>query len=174
MCLVQKKSLGLKDIDEFLSPPYKPDEAHHSVSKPMLWSTYVVLVQEDKSGEGVTADGQDWNWDCSKLATLGRTLNILGTKREQVHSLPSVELDHNQDHHDSTAHEVDQLESFQLLVADKFNHLLASSCNEDLLSLLWIRKLFDAFLCCLEEFRVILFKNKTDTHLADDFLERSI
>ncbi|KAK6916053.1 Protein ROH1-like [Dillenia turbinata] len=98
-------------------------------------------------------------------------------KREQVHSVPSVEVGHNddhRDHHESTAPEVDELESFQLLVAAKFNHLLASSCNEDLLSLVWIRKLLDAFLCCLEEFRVILFNNKTSTHLADDFFERSL
>ncbi|KAF9624845.1 hypothetical protein IFM89_015399, partial [Coptis chinensis] len=56
-------------------------------------------------------------------------------------------------------------------VADRFNDLSAVS-NEDLLSLGWIRRLLDEFICCQEEFRGILFNNKG--HLCRQPMDRFI
>ncbi|KAE8684522.1 putative Potassium transporter [Hibiscus syriacus] len=76
----------------------------------------------------------------------------------------------------SASHE---LESFQRQVADRFQDL-ASVPSDELLSLHSVRKLLDAFLCCQEEFRAILFKNKAQLtkppldRLIADFYERSV
>ncbi|CAA2964164.1 uncharacterized protein LOC105179443 [Olea europaea subsp. europaea] len=64
-----------------------------------------------------------------------------------------------------TSRQVIELESFQKQVAERFNDLAAVDSDE-LLSVAWIRKLLDAYLCCQEEFRLIVFKNK-------DFLNRN-
>ncbi|CAN0921587.1 Protein ROH1 [Linum grandiflorum] len=72
-----------------------------------------------------------------------------------------------------------ELDTFQRLVAERF-HDLSSARSEDILSLSWIQKLLDAFLCCQEEFRKILFRNKSYVgkapldRLVHDFYERSV
>lgn len=100
---------------------------------------------------------------------IGRS--ILSLRRDQaVHSVESS--------HEATSTEL-ELEAFQKQVTDRFLDL-SSAGPDELLSLPWIRKLLDAFLCCQEEFRMILFNHKSqlskspmDRSIAD-FHERSI
>lgn len=72
-----------------------------------------------------------------------------------------------------------ELESFQKQVADRFQFLAAAQSDE-LLSIPWIRKLLDAFLCCQEEFRLIVLNHRShlnkppmDRYISD-FFERSV
>ncbi|KAK6131048.1 hypothetical protein DH2020_035211 [Rehmannia glutinosa] len=95
---------------------------------------------------------------------------ILSRRRDQIHSMDPT--------HEATGQEV-ELEAFQRKVADRF-HDLASANSDDLLSIPWLRKLLDAFLCCQEEFKVIIFNNKSylnkppmDRYISD-FYERSV
>lgn len=60
--------------------------------------------------------------------------------------------------HDALGRE-NQLDSFQRQVAERFQNL-ANSASIELLSIEWIRKLLDLFLCCQEEFKAIVFNNK--------------
>eukprot|EP00262_Sarcandra_glabra_P001631 TRINITY_DN11761_c0_g1_i2.p1 TRINITY_DN11761_c0_g1~~TRINITY_DN11761_c0_g1_i2.p1 ORF type:complete len:361 (-),score=40.52 TRINITY_DN11761_c0_g1_i2:165-1247(-) len=82
------------------------------------------------------------------------------------------------ENHDPSSSQEQELESFQKQVADRF-HDLASS-GDDLLSLSWIQRLLDSFLCCQEEFRVILFSGKSQMskppldRLITEFFERSV
>ncbi|XP_042501270.1 protein ROH1-like [Macadamia integrifolia] len=52
-----------------------------------------------------------------------------------------------------------ELDAFQKQVVDRFNDLHTIT-GKDLLSLSWIRHLLDAFLCCQEDLRAILFNGK--------------
>uniref|UniRef100_A0A7N0TAX0 Uncharacterized protein n=1 Tax=Kalanchoe fedtschenkoi TaxID=63787 RepID=A0A7N0TAX0_KALFE len=95
--------------------------------------------------------------------SLGRS--ILSIRREQVHSM------------EGSGH--DEAELFQKNVNERFLEL-SSAGSDEVLSLSWIRKLLDVFLCCQEEFRVLLFNNKsqlsrspTDRVVAD-FFERVV
>lgn len=104
----------------------------------------------------------------SPLAPFGRS--IWSLRREQVTS-----IDVN---HESSALE-SELELFQKQVTDRFHGLSAVSADE-LLSIVWIRKLLDVFVSCQEEFRVILLNNKAsvskpplDRSVAE-FFERSV
>ncbi|KAF9601282.1 hypothetical protein IFM89_018392 [Coptis chinensis] len=94
------------------------------------------------------------------IASLGRS--ILSIRRDQVHNMDG--------NNEASAQEA-ELEQFQKQVADRFNDLSAVS-NEDLLSLGWIRRLLDEFICCQEEFRGILFNNKG--HLCRQPMDRFI
>ncbi len=102
------------------------------------------------------------------LTTFGRS--IWSMRREQVSS-----IDVN---HESSALEI-ELELFQKQVTDRFHGLSAVSADE-LLSIVWIRKLLDVFVSCQEEFRVILLNNKAWVskppldRLVADFFERSV
>ncbi|XP_073020085.1 protein BYPASS1-LIKE-like [Primulina eburnea] len=96
--------------------------------------------------------------------------SILSRRRDQVHSMESP--------HEGTAQEM-ELVAFQRQVAERFQDLAAADSDE-LLSIPWIRKLLDAFLCCQEEFRVIVFNNKAclnkppmDKYISE-FFERSV
>lgn len=73
-----------------------------------------------------------------------------------------------------------ELEAFQRQVADRLVDLSSASADE-LLSLAWVRKLLDAFLCCQEEFGAILSNNKANVarspaaeRLLAEFHERSV
>lgn len=72
-----------------------------------------------------------------------------------------------------------ELEAFQRQVAERFQDLAAAPSDE-LLSIPWIRKLLDTFLCVQEDFRVIVFNNKSNLNRAPmdryivDFFERSV
>lgn len=89
-------------------------------------------------------------------------------------------------HHDSTALE-HELEAFQRQVADRFLDLCSSSLaaaavvgSEELLSVQWVRKLLDVFLCCQEEFRAILFNHRSMVvrppldRIVSEYFERSV
>ncbi|XP_065880474.1 protein BYPASS1-LIKE [Euphorbia lathyris] len=96
--------------------------------------------------------------------------SIFSLRRDQVHSMEST--------HEATTHDL-ELETFQRQVADRFTDL-SSAGSDDLLSLSWIRKLLDSFLRCQEEFRVILFNNRSHVYkspldrMIHDFFERSV
>ncbi|KAF5942468.1 hypothetical protein HYC85_020110 [Camellia sinensis] len=110
----------------------------------------------------------DYQGSSSSLSNLGRS--ILSIRRDQVHSMETI--------HDSTSQEF-ELESFQRQVADQF-YDLSSIGSDGLLSISWIRKLLDVFLCCHEEFRMVLFKNKPNMNrapmdrLLSEFFERNV
>ncbi|KZV58217.1 hypothetical protein F511_03902 [Dorcoceras hygrometricum] len=95
---------------------------------------------------------------------------ISSRKRDQIHSMESP---------NEFAGPEMELESFQRQVSERL-HDLSSSDSDDLLSIPWIRKLLDTFLCCHEDFRVIVFKNRgqlskppMDKYISDYF-ERSV
>ncbi|KAF8074208.1 hypothetical protein N665_1120s0004 [Sinapis alba] len=100
--------------------------------------------------------------------SFGRSL--LSLRRDQVHLMDPTE---------PMSMEV-ELDSFQRQVAEKFIDLNASANDDKLLSLEWIGKLLDSFLCCQEEFRVIIFNHKSQLlkqpmdRLIEDYFERSV
>ncbi|KAJ4834170.1 hypothetical protein Tsubulata_004686 [Turnera subulata] len=107
-------------------------------------------------------------------STFGRS--ILSVRREQqVHSLDNNSSHH---HHQEAGLEM-ELECFQKHVTQRFTDL-SSAGPEHLLSLPWIRDLLDAFLCCQEEFRAILFNNKHLVsrppldRMVQDFFDRAV
>ncbi|XP_043698224.1 protein ROH1-like [Telopea speciosissima] len=110
----------------------------------------------------------DYQGSSVPFSSIGRSL--LSIRRDQVHSMEG-----NQE---PTNLEL-ELEGFQKQVVDRFNDLHAVT-GEDLLSLSWIRRLLDAFLCCQEEFRAILFKSKALVskppldRMVNEFFERSV
>ncbi|OVA03333.1 Protein BYPASS-related [Macleaya cordata] len=110
----------------------------------------------------------DYQGSSAPFASIGRS--ILSIRRDHVHSMET--------NHEATSLEL-ELDSFQKQVTERF-HELSSVTGEDLLSLSWIRRLLDAFLCCQEEFRAILFNNKTLIskspldRLIAEFFERSV
>ncbi|KAF5189763.1 hypothetical protein FRX31_020649 [Thalictrum thalictroides] len=101
----------------------------------------------------------DYQGSSVPFGALGRS--IMSIRRDQVHNMEG--------NHDSSVQEA-ELELFQKQVTDRFQSLV--SCNEDLLSLSWIRRLLDEFICCQEEFRAILFNNKS--HLSKSPMDRFI
>ncbi|CAL5185422.1 unnamed protein product [Lathyrus oleraceus] len=92
--------------------------------------------------------------------------SILNLRSTQVHSMENSSLEQ-------------ELNLFQKHVTDRFNEL-SSVPNNDLLSLSWVRKLLDIFLCCQEEFRMILHNHRSKVCkppldcLVNEFYERSV
>ncbi|XP_057490406.1 protein ROH1-like [Actinidia eriantha] len=111
----------------------------------------------------------DCQGSSASFSNFGRS--ILTFRRDQVHSMESST-------HEATSQEL-ELEAFQRQVADRFHDLSAAGPGE-LLSLSWIRKLLDVFVCTQEEFRIILFNNKGYLNrapmdrLISEFFERSV
>ncbi|KAG7037238.1 hypothetical protein SDJN02_00861, partial [Cucurbita argyrosperma subsp. argyrosperma] len=111
----------------------------------------------------------DFQGSSSPLANIGRS--IFSIRRDQVHSIENGS-------HDGISMDSD-LDSFQKQVTQRFQDLSSASAD-DILSLSWIRKLLDAFICCQEEFKVILFEHKAEIcrppmdRLVSDYLERSV
>ncbi|KAG5612335.1 hypothetical protein H5410_023616 [Solanum commersonii] len=89
----------------------------------------------------------DYQGASASFTNFGRSL--LSMRRDQVHSMEAA--------HEATSQEL-ELEAFQKQVAERFNEL-SSVDSDQLLSVPWIRKLLDVFLCCQEQFRSILFNN---------------
>uniref|UniRef100_A0A6M2EXM1 R3H domain-containing protein n=1 Tax=Populus davidiana TaxID=266767 RepID=A0A6M2EXM1_9ROSI len=95
---------------------------------------------------------------------------ILSLRRDPVHSMDSQQ---------STSALELELEAFQRQVTERFLEL-SSAGPDRLLSLAWIQKLLDYFLCCQEEFRVILFNHKSLVHrppldrFVQDYFERTV
>lgn len=102
------------------------------------------------------------------FATFRRS--ILGFGNDKVHSMESNRYPVTQ---------TTEFESFQTQVFNRFRDLSASNAD-DFLSFEWISKLLNAFVDCLEEFRVILCDNKARLSkspldkLISDLFERSI
>lgn len=101
----------------------------------------------------------------SSFTNFGRSILSIN-RREQVHSMENSTLEI-------------ELESFQQHVTDRFLDL-ASIGHDDLLSLKWIGKLLDCFLCCQEEFKAILYNHKAQVlkspldRMVSDYFERSV
>ncbi|KAL6506595.1 hypothetical protein OROHE_022427 [Orobanche hederae] len=97
--------------------------------------------------------------------------SLSSRRRGQIHSMEPTT--------NEAAVQETELEAFQRQVAARF-HDLANSDSDELLSIRWIRKLLDTFLCCQEEFRVIIFNNKSILNKPPmyryiyDYFERSI
>ncbi|KAF5807668.1 hypothetical protein HanXRQr2_Chr05g0236231 [Helianthus annuus] len=98
--------------------------------------------------------------------------SILGLKRySAVHSIDS----HT---HELTTQE-HEVEAFLKMVTQKFYKLSLVESHE-LLSGSWISKLLDVFLCCQEQFRVLLSNNRSClskqpmAKLVSDYFERSV
>ncbi|KAK7315251.1 hypothetical protein VNO77_33788 [Canavalia gladiata] len=93
----------------------------------------------------------------------GSVLNLRGV---QVHSMEGSSMEQ-------------ELDSFQKKVTERFLEL-SSVGNEELLSLSWVRKLLDSFLCCQGEFRMILHNHKAEVlkppldRMVGEFFERSV
>ncbi|GMH21569.1 hypothetical protein Nepgr_023411 [Nepenthes gracilis] len=102
-------------------------------------------------------------------ASIGRS--ILSIRRDLVHAA----MDRS---HDLSGQEAG-LEAFQKQVAEQFMELSLAGPDE-FLSLPWIRNLLDVFICCLEEFRIVLFNNKPYLgrppmdRLIGEFYERTV
>ncbi|KAJ0751504.1 hypothetical protein HanLR1_Chr05g0194111 [Helianthus annuus] len=98
--------------------------------------------------------------------------SILGLKRDSsVHSIDS----HT---HELTSQE-HEVEAFLKMVTQKFYKLSLVESHE-LLSGSWISKLLDVFLCCQEQFRVLLSNNRSClskepmAKFVSDYFERSV
>lgn len=107
----------------------------------------------------------DYQGSSVPFTALGRS--ILSIRREQVHAA---------DGHDGCSGQELELEAFQKQVANQFHDL----AGDGFLSLSWVHRLLDAFLCCQEEFRMIAFNSKSklskpplDKMMAE-FFERSV
>ncbi|KAK7270952.1 hypothetical protein RJT34_26497 [Clitoria ternatea] len=93
----------------------------------------------------------------------GSLLNLRGV---QVHTMEGSSMEQD-------------LDSFQKQVTDRFQEL-SSVGNDELLSLSWVRKLLDSFLCCQEEFRMILHNHRAQVmkppldRMVSEFFERSV
>ncbi|KAL8459251.1 hypothetical protein ACS0TY_036651 [Phlomoides rotata] len=106
--------------------------------------------------------------DVSSSSLFG--FSILSRRRDQIPSMEST--------HESIRQDI-ELDAFQRNVADRFHDLSAVDSGE-LLSIPWLRNLLDSFLCCQEEFKVILYNNRSnlskspmEKHVADYF-DRSV
>ncbi|KAJ0604716.1 hypothetical protein HanHA300_Chr02g0053411 [Helianthus annuus] len=99
------------------------------------------------------------------VTNFGRS--ILSMKRDPVvHSIDP-----------ETPNQSTEVDAFQRQVTQRFHDLSAVDSHE-LLSVSWISKLLDVFLCCQEEFKAILFNNKSAKQpldkLVSDYYERSV
>ncbi|KAG7991273.1 hypothetical protein I3843_02G066700, partial [Carya illinoinensis] len=73
--------------------------------------------------------------------------------------------------------ELEDLELFQKYVADRFSDLLSSSSDEaadSLLSVSWLRKLVDVFLCCEAEFKAVLIMGRDPSQVSKPPLDRLV
>ncbi|RHN51056.1 hypothetical protein MtrunA17_Chr6g0464261 [Medicago truncatula] len=101
-----------------------------------------------------------------RFATRYKGSSIVNLRATQVHSMEYSSIDK-------------ELNLFQKHVSDRFNEL-SSISNDNLLSLSWVSKLLDTFLCCQEEFKMILHNNRSMVckppldRLVNDFYERSV
>lgn len=111
----------------------------------------------------------DFQGSSSPLTNIGRS--IFSLRRDQVHSMEG-------NSRDGMSFDSD-LDSFQKEATQRFQDLSSASADE-ILSLSWISKLLDAFICCQEEFKIILFGHKAEIcrppmdRMVADYLERSV
>lgn len=100
----------------------------------------------------------------------GSFLNRISIRRNQV-----ISMDGNHEQ------ELEDLEIFQKHVTDRFSTLLASSSSDEssaaadsLLSIAWLRKLLDAFLCCEAEFKALLIIGREPSQVSKPPLDRLV
>ncbi|ERN12982.1 hypothetical protein AMTRI_Chr11g94430 [Amborella trichopoda] len=112
----------------------------------------------------------DYQSSSAHLASFGRSILSIG--RNEVRPM-------DPNHHEPSSSQEQELEAFQRLVSERL-HDLATTPQEDLLSISWVQKLLDAFLFCQEQFRLILLNHRVQAskppldRLAGDFFERSV
>lgn len=73
--------------------------------------------------------------------------------------------------------DLEDLELFQKHVADRFSDLLSSSSEDAadaLLSISWLRKLVDVFLCCEAEFKAILVMGRDPSQISKPPVDRLV
>ncbi|KAF5730029.1 hypothetical protein HS088_TW20G00399 [Tripterygium wilfordii] len=74
--------------------------------------------------------------------------------------------------------ELEDLELFQKHVADRFADLVSpaddTTSAEPLLSIAWLRKLLDTFLCCESQFKAVLIIGRDPSHVVKPPLDRLI
>lgn len=72
--------------------------------------------------------------------------------------------------------ELEDLELFQKHVGDRFSELLSSTTEEPspdaLLSIAWLRKLLDEFLCCEAEFKAVVLMGRDPSQIAKPPLDK--
>ncbi|KAL5551837.1 hypothetical protein UlMin_002013 [Ulmus minor] len=96
----------------------------------------------------------------------GSFLNRISIRRNQV-----VSMDGNHEQ------ELEDLEHFQKHVSDRFADLLQISednSGEGLLSIAWLRKLLDVFLCCEAEFKAVLIMGRDPNQISKAPLDRLV
>ena len=94
----------------------------------------------------------------------GSFLGRISIRRNQV---MAMEGSHDQ--------ELEDLELFQKHVSDRFADLLTSpSEGEALLSIAWLRKLLDMFLCCEAQFKAVLLMDRDPSQISKPPLDRLI
>ncbi|XP_048446109.1 protein ROH1 [Pyrus x bretschneideri] len=96
----------------------------------------------------------------------GSFLNRISIRRNQV-----VSMDGNHEQ------ELEDLEHFQKHVADRFSDLLSppEDCPSDpILSIAWVRKLLDVFLCCEAEFKAVLLMGRDPSQISKPPLDRLV
>lgn len=74
--------------------------------------------------------------------------------------------------------ELEDLELFQKHVSDRFSDLLSSTTEDPssdaLLSISWLRKLLDEFLCCEAEFKAVLLMGRDPSQISKPPLDKLI
>ncbi|KAK7839290.1 protein ROH1A [Quercus suber] len=96
----------------------------------------------------------------------GSFLNRISIRRNQV-----VSMDGNHEQ------ELEDLELFQKHVADRFADLLSQSedtLGDGLLSISWLRKLLDVFLCCEAEYKAILLLGRDPSQISKPPLDKLV
>ncbi|KAK7358578.1 hypothetical protein VNO77_00512 [Canavalia gladiata] len=97
----------------------------------------------------------------------GSFLGRISIRRNQVMSMDGT--------HDQ---ELEELELFQRHVCDRFSELLSSTTDDPsgdaLLSISWLRKLLDEFLCCEAEFKAVLMMGRDPSQMAKPPLDKLI
>ncbi|KAJ7952264.1 Protein BYPASS-related [Quillaja saponaria] len=95
----------------------------------------------------------------------GSFLGRISIRRNQV-----ISMDGNHEQ------ELEDIELFQKHVADRFSDFLSSPSeevpNDPLLSIAWLRKLLDMFLCCEAEFKAVLIMGRDPSQISKPPLDR--
>ncbi|TKY60663.1 BYPASS-related protein [Spatholobus suberectus] len=95
----------------------------------------------------------------------GSFLGRISIRRNQVMSMDGS--------HDQ---ELEDLELFQKHVGDRFSDLLSSTAEDPsgdaLLSIAWLRKLLDEFLCCEAEFKAVVLMGRDPSQIAKPPLDK--
>ncbi|KAF4383821.1 hypothetical protein F8388_023513 [Cannabis sativa] len=101
----------------------------------------------------------------------GSFLNRISIRRNQI---VSMDVNHEQ--------ELQDLDLFQKRVSDRFSNLfspsdespIAGAGETALLSIAWLRKLLDVYLCCEAEFKVLLLMGRDPAHISKAPLDRLV